>query len=49
LQLTIYRGTPDQKDIMLFKTPVVSGKGSYKFGITPSKKLIIYSEVEKSL
>jgi hypothetical protein len=47
-RLAIYRGTPDQKEILLFKTPKVPGNRSYKLGITASKKLIIYNEVEKN-
>lgn len=38
--------TPDQREVKLFKTPPVSEPGSYKFGITVSKKLVIYRELE---
>ena len=45
-QLVIYRGTPDHQEATLFKTPSVSGPGHYKFGITVSKKLVIFREAE---
>jgi len=45
-QLVIYRGTPDHQEATLFKTPPVSDAGTYKLGITASKRLIIYREVD---
>ncbi len=45
-QLTVYRGTPGNSDAMLWQSTKASGPGSYKLGITASKKLIIYSESE---
>jgi hypothetical protein len=44
--LKINRGTPGNVEAELFSTPEVSGEGPYKFGITVSKKLVIYREAE---
>jgi len=45
-QLRIYRGTPDNPEGIHWETPKPSGPGPYKFGITVSKKLVIFREVE---
>jgi hypothetical protein len=43
-QLAIHRGTPGNIEATLFETPPVSGEGPFKFGITVSRKLVIYRE-----
>ena len=45
-QLKIYRGSPQDIEATLFETPSVYEKGSYKLGITVSKRLVIYREAE---
>jgi hypothetical protein len=43
-QLKIYRGTPGDIDAELYTTPPVPGEGPFKFGITVSRKLVIFRE-----
>jgi hypothetical protein len=43
-QLNIYRGTPGNIDAELYSTPQVEGEGPFKFGITISRKLVIFRE-----
>jgi len=45
-QLVVYRGTPDNQDVVLFKTNAVSDTGRYKLGITASKRLAVFNEVD---
>lgn len=43
-QLVVYRGTPENPDVILWQSSKVSGPGPYKLGITVSKRLVIFSE-----
>jgi hypothetical protein len=45
-RLILNHGTPDHQEATPYLTPSVSGPGPYKLGITASKRLVIYSEVE---
>jgi hypothetical protein len=45
-QLVVYRGTPDNPDVILWESSKVSEPGPYKLGITASKRLVIYREVD---
>ena len=45
-RLVLNHGTPGNNEAMLFSTPPVSDKGPYKFGITVSKKLVIFRELD---
>jgi hypothetical protein len=45
-QLVTYRGTPDHPEVALWKSKMVSDPGTYKLGITVSKKLVVFREVE---
>jgi hypothetical protein len=45
-KLVVYRGTPDNPDVILWQSGKVSGPGPYKLGITASRRLVIFSEVE---
>ena len=41
----IYRGTPDHPELALWKSKAPSGPGTYKLGITASKRLVVFQEV----
>jgi hypothetical protein len=45
-QLAVYRGTPDNPDVILWQSSKVSGPGPYRLGITASKRLVIFTEVD---
>ncbi len=45
-QLRIYRGTPDQPGKVMWQSPKPSGKGPYQLGITASKKLVVFCDIE---
>jgi len=45
-QLVIYRGTPGRPKLKIFETRSVSDTGPYKLGISVSKKLVVFREVE---
>ena len=45
-QLVTYRGTPGNQEATPYMTPAVPGPGPYKLGITVSKRLVIFSEIE---
>ena len=46
-QLVTYRGTPEHPKVALWKSKEVSEPGTYKFGITASRKLAVFREGEK--
>jgi len=45
-RLTTWRVRPDNPKVKLYQSPPVSGSGPYKLGITVSKKLVVFREVE---
>lgn len=46
-RLVVYRGTPENPDVILWQSPKTSGPGPYNLGITASKRLVIYREIER--
>jgi hypothetical protein len=45
-QLRVCRGTPEKPDVVLWTSPKPSTPGPYQLGITASKRLVIYREVD---
>jgi hypothetical protein len=45
-QLIIYRGTPEHPKISIYQTKKPKDEGSYKLGITVSKRLVVFSEID---
>jgi len=45
-QLVVYRGTPGHPKLALWKSNKPSDTGTYKLGITASKRLIVFRELE---
>jgi hypothetical protein len=45
-QLVIYRGTPGHPELALWKSKATPGPGTYRLGITASKRLVVFREVE---
>jgi hypothetical protein len=46
-QVMVYRAYSGKSKLRIYETRSVSESGSYKLGITASKKLVVYSEGKK--